>query len=45
MNIEEILKLHGLRLRSEEGGKRADLTGVNLSAAVMFDGWKLERNS
>ena len=33
MDLDEVLRLHGLWLNDEEGGKRADLTGADLIGA------------
>jgi len=33
MDLKEVLRLHGLWLRDEEGGKRADLRGADLRGA------------
>jgi uncharacterized protein YjbI with pentapeptide repeats len=34
-DIKEVLRLHGMWLRDEEGGKRADLNGANLRGAYL----------
>ena len=42
--LEEIIKLHGMWLRGEDGGKRADLSDSSLDRASL-DGASLDRAS